>query len=145
MSIKTKIIYICTLFSLTGCFFHGEEKITVINNSGSDIFYEFNYNSDTLDYYNPFDVRNMNPQEAKYRFDEHRIVKFSQKRPRLPFESWINAVNKSKDSTLRIYFYYPDTIYHIPRETIREKKLWLKKKSYKIKDLDAIDWKVYFL
>lgn len=145
MITRAKILFICSLFFLTSCFFHGEGKITIINNSGSDIFYEFNYSSDTLDYYNPFDVRSMNPQGAKQRFEELRIAKFSQKKPRLPFESWTTRISRSKDSTLRIYFYYPDTIYHISRETIREKKLWLKKKSYKIKDLDAIDWKVYFL
>lgn len=143
--IRNKILSICVLFFLTGCFFRGEEKLTIINNSGSDMFYELNYNSDTLDYYNPFDVQNMTPKEKKYRFNELRIAKFSQKRPRLPFESWTTRVSRSKDSVLRIYFYYPDTIYHIPRETIRDKKMWIKKRSYKIKDLDAIDWKIYFL
>ena len=134
----------CTLF-LTGCFFRGEEKLTIINNSDSDIFYEFNYSSDTLDFYDPFDVRNMNPQGAKQRFEELRITKFSQKRPRLPFESWTTRVSRSKDSVLRIYFYYPDTVYNFSRKTIRDKKMWIKKKSYKIKDLDAVDWKVYVL
>lgn len=142
---KTKILLICVIFFLTDCFFRGEEKLTIINNSDSDIFYELNYNSDTLDYYNPFDVQNMTPEEKKYRFNELRIAKFSQKKPRLPFDNWINKVNKSKDSVLRIYFYYPDTIYNIPRKTIREKQLWIKKKSYKIKDLDAINWEIYFL
>ena len=145
LSIRTKIIIVCTLFLVTSCFFHGEEKITVINNSGSDIFYHFDYNSDTLDFYDPFDVHNMPSEGAKQRFNELRIEKFSQKRPRLPFDNWINRVNQSRDSTLRIYFYYPDTVYNFSRNTIREKKLWIKKKNYKIKDLDAVNWNVYFL
>lgn len=143
--IRTKILFVWMLFFLAGCFFRGEEKLTIINNSGSDIFFEFNYSSDTLDYYNPFDVHNMTPEEANQRFEELRIAKFSKKKPRLPFESWTTRISRSKDSVLRIYFYYPDTVYNFSRKIIREKKLWIKKKSYKIKDLDAIDWKVYFL
>lgn len=58
--------------------------------------------------------------------------------------AWENYINKKcKDSTLRI-FIFNKSLTKVPWDTIVSKQLYSKKFTYKVKDLEALNWRVEY-
>lgn len=58
------------------------------------------------------------------------------------WEDYIN--NKCEDSTLRIFFFDKQLITTVPWDSIKTKRLATNKYSYKVKDLEKLNWKVEY-
>lgn len=59
--------------------------------------------------------------------------------------SWENTINKNyKDSTITIFFFDRELLKSLPPDSLLSKQLYSKKFTYKVKDLEKLNWRVEY-
>lgn len=59
--------------------------------------------------------------------------------------SWVNYINeKCKDSTLTVFIFDKKLLKSVPLDSLVTKQLYSKKFSYKVKDLEKLNWRVEY-
>jgi len=139
--ISMTVVIACPLF-LIGCVADTfDRKLKIVNNTRGTIFVNISKNrafkshpiatdlvkGDTLWNYmrwiSPLDSLNSQP----------------------PFGKWESYIDKKcEDSTLSIFIFENELLKSVAKETLVSKQLYSKKFSYKVKDLEKLNWRVEY-
>jgi hypothetical protein len=137
-------IFIVLSLLLLGC--DPIDKIELHNRSSKVIFYSTSVN-DSITGRNPF-TNAYKINEGDTTWDESSNLLLSDSSKFLTIigkNAWVDYINKNcKDSTLRIFVFEKELIEQIPWDTLVAKQLYTKKFSYKVKDLEKLNWQIEY-
>lgn len=130
-------ISLILLIELSSCDLQ-DGKLTLINNTNDTIFYSLSYGIDSItDYpvsqYNGID--NYNASAIILALDSHMCASM---------DPWEVVINKSKDSTLSIFFFEKDLIQFVRKDSLMKYQSYSKMKKLKVIDLQKLNWRVTY-
>ncbi len=123
-----------------------DKRLTLRNESEDLIFYAMSPNDS---------IRGRSPLISSYRieqadtlWDESSNLLLSDSGKSVAMigrNAWENYINeRCKDSTLRIFVFEKNLITQVPWDTLVIKQLYSKKFTYKVKDLEKLNWRVEY-
>lgn len=60
--------------------------------------------------------------------------------------SWVNYINeKCEDSTLTVFLFDKEFLKAVPPDSVVARQLYSKKYSYKVKDLEKLQWRIEYV
>lgn len=122
------------------------DKIEFHNESGQVIFYSTSFN-DSITGRDPF-INSYKITEGDTIWDESSNLLLRDSSKSLTIigkDAWVDYINeRCEDSTLRIFVFEKELIERIPWDSIVAEGIYTKKFSYKVKDLEKLNWRIEY-
>lgn len=117
-----------------------DDRLTIVNKTNRTIFFEIT-DEDTFDNY-PVKI-----EKSDTLWDYISFVKANEaaKQPLMGKRRWERYVNQDcKDSTLRVFIFDKKLLHSVPPDSLVSNQLYSKKYSYKVKDLEKLNWRIEY-
>jgi hypothetical protein len=133
----TILFFLIIIVFIEGCD-PKDGKLTLVNTTNDTIFYSLTYDDDDFSY--PIVQKD---GKDNYQFSD--IIEPNNENHQGVMDTWEYFIdNKSKDSTLRVFFFSKNLIKTAGKDSIMKNQLYSKKINLKVEDLKRLNWRVVY-